>query len=559
MDEKVPLDNVTTGSPQDFLITVHKDPGRIYPLTEQNDPRQFSFERWKENTSRTNAATELFQHTYVQVKEMMRQIEVFIEQFNGFSDLPTAGEFSPDANQEQTLVKNQGESANPEKVVQEYSTKTQSGPDYNAVRVTSGQDEQKRQKKQLVLKDRLPEDLPLQRPVLRCNTQQEGGQHLANPCKEEKESEREAGNSKGTSGDSAKLDISMKEMITTMKLAWMPCPTFKGGTCGDYWQFKNAFQNYVDIVDLSDKMKIKMLLLAYTGPVKLTLQEKLQAVDSKTGYKQAFDLLEETHGNELKYVQELFQKVRCGPSVSLTGIQSLRNLNYDLINCVSVAQSLGYLNKVDTDDALPTIAGRFKGKLRECYEMSVFEYINSHNGSFPGMEWLQSFLLKMLRKAHVSAMQRHETMSGSQRRTVAFSSPQPRKEISLAISPNESGRDTNMCPLCKGTHSLDKCQDFHGMSVRTRSTYIREENRCYACFRQGHRMSECWQHKLCGVGGCTHRHSHLLHFTSAWSSHNSKPSSEEAVASMGRGPQRMKRFSGWRSRPQSRKRQRDEC
>ena len=83
------------------------------------------------------------------------------------------------------------------------------------------------------------------------------------------------------SSDSPRLN----QVLSTMQLTQIPAPTFKGGSCGDYWEFRQAFRDHVEETTISDKMKLKLLLTAYTGPIKPILQGCLRAPNPTTGYE----------------------------------------------------------------------------------------------------------------------------------------------------------------------------------------------------------------------------------------------------------------------------------
>lgn len=236
--------------------------------------------------------------------------------------------------------------------------------------------------------------------------------------------------------------------------------------------------------------------------------------------------------------------------------QNLTDLVHDLVNCVSVLRDLGHLKEVDTDDAMSQIAKRFKGKLSDEYDARVHAYTESHGGAFPGIEWLQSFLQDMLRRSRTSSTLRgKDMMSESQSRAAASHSFQKKRQISLTMAANEGGGDMDVCPLCDDAHSLRECQTFLGMSVKARSTYIRDKRRCYACLKQGHRMSECWQCKPCGIEGCRRDHSYLLHFITSRRTPRGTSSHEMGVRTSS-DSQGIKRFGDWRTKTQDNKRQR---
>ncbi len=42
----------------------------------------------------------------------------------------------------------------------------------------------------------------------------------------------------------------MKEMMDAIRLAYMPPPTFSGGSCGSYWEFQQAFKDHVEATNI---------------------------------------------------------------------------------------------------------------------------------------------------------------------------------------------------------------------------------------------------------------------------------------------------------------------
>lgn len=67
------------------------------------------------------------------------------------------------------------------------------------------------------------------------------------------------------------------------------------------------------------------------------------------------------------------------------------------------------------------------------------------------------------------------------------------------------------CPLCSvGSHfSLDKCEQFRGLSVAQRRTTARSCKVCYICLKSDHARRNCKSSKKCSV--CGKNHHELVH------------------------------------------------
>jgi len=75
----------------------------------------------------------------------------------------------------------------------------------------------------------------------------------------------------------------------------------------------------------------------------------------------------------------------------------------------------------------------------------------------------------------------------------------------------------NHCPLCKGNHCLEKCDEFLGNESKTRQGIVKKFGCCLHCLQGIHKVKKCRNNKdkQCGVEGCNRYHHALLHPTNA--------------------------------------------
>ena len=70
-------------------------------------------------------------------------------------------------------------------------------------------------------------------------------------------------------------------------------------------------------------------------------------------------------------------------------------------------------------------------------------------------------------------------------------------------------RDTSLCLLCKGQHSLVTCKDFLRKSVKERQDLCMSRGICFSCLSQGHTARHCKKKTQCNE--CKKPHATVLH------------------------------------------------
>ena len=95
---------------------------------------------------------------------------------------------------------------------------------------------------------------------------------------------------------------------------------------------------------------------------------------------------------------------------------------------------------------------------------------------------------------------------GATTRRVCASTQKTESKASLP----QTSRPRANCGICKDVQlPLWKCEKFRGMQVSSRRDYVKENNVCFNCLREGHRVTNCLTTFTCRV--CNRRHHSLLH------------------------------------------------
>lgn len=283
-------------------------------------------------------------------------------------------------------------------------------------------------------------------------------------------------------------------------------PTFSNGTVCEYWEFKQDFQRLLRKAKMPEVLKLQTLLGVYSGPAEDNLIECLEIRDPEKGYREAWKILDQRHGDKYTYICHLMKKVLRGPTVQLSDPRGLQQLLNKLENCVVNLRSLGELRQIDTYHSVRNVAERFQGRLWDDYLDESYEY-RKKQGKPPRIEWMVEFLRNMVDKAEfVSKLRGEREWHGS---STSPSLHQPPTEGSH-VDPKE---DKKRCSLCREDHPLHTCQKFLEMTTARRESVIREERRCFACLGRHHRIAECSRKERCCIDGCPGYHSQLLHYT----------------------------------------------
>ena len=170
------------------------------------------------------------------------------------------------------------------------------------------------------------------------------------------------------------------------------------------------------------------------------------------------------------------------------------------------------------------------------------------------MEEILKFVTEMKKRAkRTSVEQKQEEARGghADSRSSARSSSSVKGPVSLVTSGRREISDHcgSPCMLCSGNHLLQECREFHNMAIRRRKDLVMEERLCFSCFSRAHRAIDCPQRTICGIAGCTRRHSPLIHTREQKQDRGGRPREENRFS--GPGLRVGKRERTWATSPNS--------
>ncbi|XP_045028164.1 uncharacterized protein LOC123471199 [Daphnia magna] len=79
------------------------------------------------------------------------------------------------------------------------------------------------------------------------------------------------------------------------------------------------------------------------------------------------------------------------------------------------------------------------------------------------------------------------------------------------------GRDnrqpnSSYCFNCEGSHKLEDCPSFKGLTARDKLSFCSRRRLCFNCLKSGHSARDCRMKKSCSVPNCNRTHHALLHY-----------------------------------------------
>ena len=146
-------------------------------------------------------------------------------------------------------------------------------------------------------------------------------------------------------------------------------------------------------------------------------------------------------------------------------------------------------------------------------------YQDEHEDAFPPFENFVKFVSSQAKRMNNPIIAQVNSKGSFVQSSQSSQSPSSKSRASLSTSSNSDSRAPS-CRLCGGSHSLQKCDKFTGLSYDDRCTFVRENYLCFGCLRGGHRSSDCRCRNKCDT--CGRRHPTLLHNPN-WKDSGNKP------------------------------------
>ena len=287
----------------------------------------------------------------------------------------------------------------------------------------------------------------------------------------------------------------------------------------NYWTFTNAFDSCVDSCSVSDGVKLNRLFEYCTGKAAKVIKP-CALMHPTEGYHRARILLHERFGNDFKIAEAWIRKVTEGSVIRPNNGADLQDLADDVRSCAETFGAMGRLEEIDSRVRMVKIVQRLPVYLQSRWRKEAVN-MKDRLGQYPNIRCLVEFLDKVANEMNdpvFGAVGRHQEPKSTRRQEKSFKSfavqaseASDPKKLSDA-NRHKAAPANRECPICKENHNVTNCKQFKQMPPEKRLELAKEKKLCFSCLKAGkHTIRWCKFRRTCGIDGCTHKHSRLLH------------------------------------------------
>ena len=295
-----------------------------------------------------------------------------------------------------------------------------------------------------------------------------------------------------------------KQLLEAVHLPKGSMMTYDGDPMS-FWVFMNAFDSCVGSTSVSDSVKLNRLFEYCKGKAAKVIQP-CALMEPVEGYNRARKLLKERFGNDFVISEAWINKVTDGPMIKPNNGPELQNLVDDLKGCLETLNAMDKLQEIDTRIRMVRIVERLPHFLQNRWRKEAV-HTKETKGDYPGVRSLVEFLDRVSKEIN-------DPIFGTHSRN---SKPKTGKQVtSFSVKASEAEAKMHWydrkCSLCENPHELSSCSKFKHMSPEKRLEFAKDKKLCFSCLKQGkHTIKWCKRRSICGIDGCTYKHSKLLH------------------------------------------------
>ena len=297
----------------------------------------------------------------------------------------------------------------------------------------------------------------------------------------------------------------LKNLVQTSRMPLSEPSVFKGDPL-EYAVWQSELASFIDRDGIEPAEKIHCLKKYTSGPARECIEGFL-SVFSNDSYRAARKMLDTRFGDKFVVTFAFREKLEKWPKVAYNDCKALQKFS-DFLK-----QIQSNLATLDTDDVLNDAKKNYKMLkvlpqwIVNKWADKIAEYQERHNDRFPPFENFVTFVSAQAKRVNNPIIAQLSSSSRS------ISSTQGNKSLSSGVSKtvshSVSTSSSRSCLCCGGSHSLQKCDKFTGLSYDDRVAFIKENRLCFGCFFSGHQSRDCRRRMKCEV--CDRSHPTLLH------------------------------------------------
>ena len=297
------------------------------------------------------------------------------------------------------------------------------------------------------------------------------------------------------------------EVLQAMNLPKIELEPYSGDPM-KYHTFINMFEEVVEKVVKDEKIRLTRLMQYTTGLAREAIGFCTLAEDG-AGYRQARDILYKRFGNKYLITEHILTSLRQGKPIRSP--QALQQFSDHLSSCHMTLNQLGKLQEIDSQACMLEIVNRFQPYLQLKWKNKAMD-IKRVSDRYPTFGELVSFVREAAEDANDPVFGKLGGKSSSENKPYH---PTSQVRSSQAFSSNVSESPQKWirppCVVCGGDHKLLYCTSFKKMKPGERLKLVTDHKLCENCFLNNHSTANCRKPPMCGIPGCSKKHSKFIH------------------------------------------------
>ena len=322
------------------------------------------------------------------------------------------------------------------------------------------------------------------------------------------------------------------EVVSALHLPKLELFVYDGNPL-QYYPFFTVFDETVDSVALTGAAKLSRLISYTSGDAREAIDSYL-IIGGEKGYQLARRTMKERFGNDLIISRAIIDSLSSSSPVKTA--TELRKLADELSRSSLVLTRLGTVQEVESQRFIASVVDRLQPFRKQRWRKLALEK-KKKDKQYPGFAQLVDFvcgeadtaedpvygdsgLLKFgsagFKQSSGNAGFKQSSgnagfkQSSSNAGFKQLSSSQPRSSQSTTLATSE-GRPVRLCAFCNENHRLFWCTAFKSLKPEQRFDYVVAKKLCENCLLDNHDVEQCFRPSMCGVDGCSQKHSKLIH------------------------------------------------
>ena len=325
-------------------------------------------------------------------------------------------------------------------------------------------------------------------------------------------------------GNLAKAIIQIAEISKNSKLPAAEVQVFDGNP-SEYQRFISSFKFVVESNTNDSSARLNLLIQYTTGNARKVI-ENCVFLPPTEGYSTAQELLRQNFGNPSDIARKIIDSLIHGKPIPPNSTEPLLEYSRQLESAQISLTSLQHTADINSTTNIMLMVERLPDSLQSRWAEKAYD-ITSTGKQIMFSDFSQfvskraristsTYGKKLFNKNRAQTFSKHQDRPTRQRASFATQSSQISKASGASVSmvtdsnsihPQNVGKEFN-CFVCDDSHPLYRCEVFKKMPLKERSQVVKENRRCFNCFRN-HHIKDCYSRARCQE--CSFKHHTLLH------------------------------------------------